>query len=410
MNWDSPYFYLSLVILFIFIQAYFAMMEMACVSFNKVKLQYFVSQNNKKAIWLSKLLASPARLFGTTLVGVNTALQFGSECSRRLYESMGLDPDWAPLTQVVLVVVFAELAPMFAARKYPEHVTMLGMPFLYFCSKVLRPLHILFDFMNKIFSKISKSQVASANYLTREELQKAMEEREDLYGYSESQQLDTLASNIFSLKNMNAKSIMYPLRNIFMLSGNATVAQLRKDLRIRSRPFIPIYQSQRHDIMGIVYARDLIKAKDDELVKNYIHTPWFITETNSLPQIIKQFRWNKQNVAIVLSTNGIATGILTLEAIVDEIFLESTYIMGDLSGQKVLVDRSFPSETTISEINDHYDIEIPHASPGQTLEAVMTGMLGHHPSKGESLRLGHYELIVEEAPLIGEKVIHIRSV
>ncbi|MES2274306.1 MAG: DUF21 domain-containing protein, partial [Chlamydiota bacterium] len=66
----------------------------------------------------------PSRLFGTTLIGINTALVFGSECARHIYESVHLDPDWAPLTQVLLVVIFGELAPMFAARRHPEQLAM----------------------------------------------------------------------------------------------------------------------------------------------------------------------------------------------------------------------------------------------------------------------------------------------
>ncbi|MBI5274283.1 MAG: HlyC/CorC family transporter [Chlamydiales bacterium] len=407
---SQPMYFLTLIIIALCIQAFFAMMEMACVSFNKIKLQYYVSQNDKKAIWLSKLLSNPSRLFGTTLVGVNTALQFGSECSRRFYESIGLDPDWAPLSQIIIVVIFAELAPMFAARRYAEHVTMLGIRVLYFFSILLRPLQFCFDLLNRLFSKIGKTQITNINYLTREELQNAMEEREDQLGYSEKEEFDTLAANIFSLKNRNSKSLMYPIRDIFMLPAIASVGDMRRAMRIKNRPFIPIFQTTKSNILGIVYPRDLLRAKDEEMLKNHLHSPWFITENNSLPQIIKQFRWNKQNVAIVLNANGIASGILTLDAIVDEIFLESTYTMDDLSNQRVLIDRLFPADTAIKEINEHCHVLIKSKSDNQTLEELMTEILGHHPSRGEIVRTGHYELVVEEAPLIGGKEIHIRSV
>ncbi len=115
--------FLSIIML-----AFYSMTEMACVSFNKVRLQYYVSKGMKRAIWLNALLQHPSRLFGTTLIGVNIAMFFGSEFSRQFYSSIGLNPDWSPLTQVILVVIFGELAPMFAARRYPEHVSILGIP------------------------------------------------------------------------------------------------------------------------------------------------------------------------------------------------------------------------------------------------------------------------------------------
>lgn len=405
-----PVQFFLLTFMFLFIQGFFSMMEMACVSFNRVRLQYYVSQNNQRAKWISELICNPSKLFGTTLVGVNAALQFGSECSRRFYESIGLSPDWAPITQIILVVVFAELAPMFAARRYAEHVMMLGIHILYFFSIILRPLHIFFDLINKLLSYFGKNKGESMNYLTREELQKAMEQREDLFGYSETKEFDTLAANIFSLKNMTAKEIMYPIRDIFMLPSDATAKDMQKAIRIRSRPFIPVYHLNTSNIIGIVYSRDMIKAKENDVVKDYIKSPWFITESNSLPQIIKQFRWNKQNVAVVLSKNGVASGLLALDAIIEEIFLDTTFTIHDLSNERTLIDRSFPSDTEISEINQHFNISIGSNDPDQTLEDLMIERLGHHPSKGESIRAGHYELTVEEAPLIGDKVIHIKSI
>ena len=58
----------------IIVLAFYSMMEMACVSFNKIRLQYYVSKEYKPAIWLNYLLQHPSRLFGTTLIGVNIAL------------------------------------------------------------------------------------------------------------------------------------------------------------------------------------------------------------------------------------------------------------------------------------------------------------------------------------------------
>src|SRR3989344_1318355 len=109
-NWQL---FLLITLGAIIFQGYFAMMEMAIVSFNRVRLQYFVAKENRKAIWLSKLLQRPTYLFGTTLIGVNFFLQLGSESARLFYSSLGLNPDYALASQILIVVVFAELIPMF---------------------------------------------------------------------------------------------------------------------------------------------------------------------------------------------------------------------------------------------------------------------------------------------------------
>ncbi|MBI3211953.1 MAG: DUF21 domain-containing protein, partial [Simkania negevensis] len=105
----SSLFFFLLILSSLAVQSFFAMLEMASVSFNRIRLNYFIYKKNRRAIWLSHLLKNPLLLFGTTLIGVNGAMQFGSECARRFYISIGLSPDFAPLSQVFLVLMFSEL-------------------------------------------------------------------------------------------------------------------------------------------------------------------------------------------------------------------------------------------------------------------------------------------------------------
>src|SRR3972149_4151728 len=202
---DSWKFFFSMVILSILVQGLFSMFEMACVSFNKIRLQYYVSMGSRRAKWLSSLLNHPGQLFGTTLIGVNTALQIGSECSRRFYEGLGLNPDWAPLTQIFLVMIFAELSPMFAGRRFAEHVAMLTIGFFYFLTKLLSPLIWLLDLFCRWVNRLLGVSKSTGLYLSREELQNLIEERD------ETKELNTVVGNIFALKNMMAKEVMRPL-------------------------------------------------------------------------------------------------------------------------------------------------------------------------------------------------------
>ena len=117
MTWQ---FIAFMIVICLFVQGFYAMLEMACVSFNKVRLQYYVSKNNRRAKWLTHLLNHPAQLFGTTLIGVNAAMQLGSEFSRQFYIALGVSPDYAPLSQVFIVLIFAEIAPYLPEGAMPS--------------------------------------------------------------------------------------------------------------------------------------------------------------------------------------------------------------------------------------------------------------------------------------------------
>ncbi|NGX30627.1 MAG: hypothetical protein K940chlam4_01478, partial [Candidatus Anoxychlamydiales bacterium] len=113
---NKTLFFLFLALFCVLVESFFSMFEMAAVSLNKVKLHYRASKNRKKAKWLEFLLNNPSYLFGTTLIMVNTVMQIGSEAARRFYESLSISPDYAPFTQTLIVLIFGELAPLFAAR------------------------------------------------------------------------------------------------------------------------------------------------------------------------------------------------------------------------------------------------------------------------------------------------------
>jgi putative hemolysin len=408
-NWK---FYLFLTIGCILIQGFYAMLEMACVSFNKVRLQYYVSKGSKRAKWLSYLLNNPALLFGTTLIGVNAALQLGSECSRRFYDSVGLNPDLAPLTEIVLVLIFAEIAPIFAGRRFAEHAAMLGLPFLYATSIILRPVIWLLDFLCRGVNKVFGKQVAAEQFLTREELQTMLEEREENPQASGKKTFNTIVSNIFSLKTKTAKELMQPLNKVHLIPAICTIAEMRSLLQSSYTPYLPIYHRTRQNIIAIAYPRDLLRLQENKKVRDHARPPWFILESNSILQILKQFRRNNETVAVVLDGSGLAVGILTLDEVIDELFGQSDawFSFEDVSPPvtQVLLDRTFPGDMKIADFNQQFNVHLAFED-AKTLDELVLKVLGHIPTVGETVRIDQFELTVEEASLLRPKSISIRT-
>lgn len=406
-------FFLILTLCCIVMEAFFSMLEMACVSFNKARLQYYVSKSHRRAKWLSYLLNRPPILFGTILICVNTALQVGSESSRRFYDALGLNPDWAALTQIFLVLIFAELSPLFAARRYAEHVAMFGIPVVYAASIVLRPVIWLLDRLCYLVKSLTGVKSDVGLYLTRDELQNIIEEREEPASLREhKEEFNTVTSNIFSLKNKIAKELMKPLSSVQMISSFYTLGEMQRLLTSRYTPFIPIYHRSPQNIVAIAYPRDLLRLPSNEKVRAHARSPWFITEGSSILHILKQFRKNNQSVAIVLNEAGLATGVLTLDEIIDEIFgrKDMWQSMGDIVPRThhVVVDRTFPGDMLIADFNRQFHVHLA-GHGAQTLSELVTEKLGHAPSKGETVHIDQFEITVEETSLLGAKVVTIRT-
>ena len=413
MKLEMWQWYLLLTLLCLVIQGFFAMLEMACVSFNKVRLQYYISQGQKRAIWLNYLLNHPALLFGTTLIMVNAALLIGSECSRKFYESIGFNPSLAPITQVFLVLVFAEISPMFAGRRYAEHAAKVGVPVLYLCAMLLRPFIMLLDLLCKLINKLIGSSIESGLYLTREELQNIIEEREENYFTSEEKpEFTTAVSNIFTLKNKTAKEVMKPIAKVPMIPYGASVEELRFMLSQKYVPYIPIYKKETDNIVAIAYPRDLLRLEGSDKVREMARSPWFITEGNSVIQILKQFRKNNKSVAVVLNDSGHATGLLTLDDVIDAIFgrIDEWVSTGDTGskGFHIAVDKTFPGDMEIAEFNKKYGVHLEFKNAKTLAEAIIEA-LGHAPAKGETVRIDQFELTVDEVTLLHIKSVQVRT-
>ncbi len=403
---DSIFFWFLLNLIATCFLALYSMGEMALVSFNKIRLQFYLKEGSKRAEWLNFLLKNPSRLFGTTLIGVNVAMMFGSEFGREFFSQMGIDPDFAPLFQVPFVIIFGELAPQFAARSFSEHVAILLSPVLYFSSKIMAPFVIILGWISKLANRLlGGHETHHEMFLTLEELQKILEEQEDDRIHGQNRDFDSLVTSIFRLRGKTARKIMTPLNEVFTLSSNTTVAQFRKSLK-RPVAFIPIYNKNPQNIIGITFIRDLIRAGETDKVRDYSKAPWFITENTPLLQILKQFQKNSQTVACVLNNKGQAQGFLSLDDLLEDIFGKNYHT--HTKARKV-IDVTVSGDMTVQKFNKEFGTNLPFDEEEETLSDYLKTHFDHHPEVGESYLVAPYELIVKESTILDIKSIQVKS-
>jgi len=401
---NNALFWCGLTFFCIAIQGLYSMLEMAAVSFNRVRLEYYVSKGMRRAIWLQYILQKPSRLFGTIMLGVNIALQVGSQSSREFYRAIGLNPDYAPITQIFLVVILAELAPLFAARRFSEHVIMLGIPIVYATHRIFAPviwfIGLITRFVHLLFGKKEESFDV---FLSRDELQKVLE------SHDEESEFNIVVSNIFALRNKTAAQVMTPLSQIEMIRANTTIAELHKKISGSAMRFVPLYHKTRSNIVAIAIPRDFVRLPDNRYIRDNARPPWFITSTTQLMPILGQFRRNRQTVAVVLDPNGSAIGMLTLDAILEEIFGEHPTVEEALKKAKLpMIHRTFPGNTKIVDLNQEYRTHLP-THEVETLAQLMIALLDHTPTVGDTLVVGEFELIAEETTLLGIKSITVKT-
>jgi len=197
-----------------------------------------------------------------------------------------------------------------------------------------------------------------------------------------------------------------------MVPSTCTLGTMKEVLKERFVPYLPVFHKNRHNVVSIAYPRDLLRLSEDMRIREKGRVPWFITESTPVMQILKQFRRNNQSLAVVLNQSGLAVGFLTLDEILDEIFGETDNWMafGETVPeiQAFFLDRTFSGDTKVVDFNKKYHAHL-NPEEGETLEILVQYHLGHMPEKGETVRIDKFMFTVEEAPLIGEKMIAVRS-
>jgi len=377
--------------------SFYSMQEMACISCNKLRLDFAASQKNRPAIWLQKLLEKPQLLFTTTLFGVNVAMMMSSECSRRLFETWGFDPNFAPLAAIPFLIIFGELIPMFAARLYPDHASRLGIPIVYATTKLLSPL---FSALSYFFKK-----TYHAPHLSRDELQRLLEEHQAGYLGEESTPENPFISNIFSLRSMRAFQLMKRLDQLLCLSTHTTVGEVRNLVKKTKQPIFPVYHRAKHKIVGILYLHKLLSLTSNKRIDEYLENSLFVPHDMIALELIHKLKSEGQTAAIVLSPKAEPKGLVFLDDLVDELFGDD--LPKEASDVRYL-EKTISADTSIEEFNTAYDTEID-ALGCKTFAELIDKTLLRHPQVNDTLLFEPFEITIKETSLFKTKTIQIRS-
>lgn len=394
-------FLLFLTIFAILIQGLFASFEMAALSLNRFRLQFLAQKGNKNALWLLQFLEKPSRFFGCILVGINAALQIGAECSRGVYEYLGLDPDLAPITQVLLVVIFAELSPMFAARRHPTHIALALTPFMRLMNFCLYPFSFLFSRLSNLVTNLIGQKKEGSLMVSREEIALALREQRG------SEDLDVLMERIFQCKNQTIEKIMTPIANIVSFPLHATKRQVRETLKEKFSPFIGLYRGHSKQIGWIVAVRDLLRIADDEEVFSKASSAWFVPDTTSLLETLHQFKCNHKYVCVAVDFIGKPSGIVILEQIILHLFGEPgpALISSQATGY---IERTLQASMKIEAFNQQFLANISK-DDCVTIEDLILAELGHLPVKDEIVEVGMFSFTVLQPTLRGVGLVSVRS-
>jgi CBS domain containing-hemolysin-like protein len=390
-----------LAVVCLVVTMFFSAAEMAFIAANRLRLRHQAEEGDPVAAEYLESFRHPERLLSTAMMGVTIAhIVAASAVTFALLPRLG---GWAWLvaagTVTPVMLVFGEIIPKAVAREWATELILTAYRPLIFMSRVLTPFVALAHAIVRLVLRFfGGPQVDTRQFVSREELKALLqlEPGEAAVSTQEAEMID----KIFDLGDTTVREVMVPLVDVVMLPDTATVADVVALIRQRGFSRIPISGQRETNVVGVVTAMDLLRrGAQARVVTEIMRPPTFVPETKRIDDLLREMQKGRTQLAIVVDEYGGATGLVTLEDIVEQIVGE-IHDEHDRTPATVerLPDGSYwvAARTHIDELNEALDWTLPKQDY-ETVAGLVLATLHRIPRTGEEFQILGYTITVLEA-------------
>lgn len=412
---------LVLLLALVLVNAFFAASEIAIVTFNDNKLKKLADDGNKKAKMLVKMVSEPSKFLSSIQVGVTLSGFLASASAAEQFQPMLIKAlSFIPIQTSVLSgislliitlaisyvsLVLGELVPKRIAMHNPEKISLAVAPIVYFLYRVEKPLVAVLSFStNLILRLIGIDPANKPEQVTEEEIRMMIDvgNEEGTIEQSERDMID----NIFEFDDITAEDVMTHRTEIAAVESTSTIPEVVRLAMTEGYSRIPVYKEDIDDIIGIVYAKDMLRfiGKGEESLENrsiepFIREVIFVPESNRCTDLFKTFKDKKIQMAVVVDEYGGTSGIVTMEDLLEAIVgnMQDEYDNEEEEFSKIS-DHIFnlDGSMAIEDVEKLLHIKVEDGEDYDTLSGLLTDLLDRIPSPDEhpTVQIDHVEFTV----------------
>lgn len=392
------------LIILIFVNAFFAAAEIAFISLNDAKIEKMSKEGNKKAKSIEKMIKNPSKFLATIQIGITLAGFLSSAFAADTFvdklvpilngwfPAVGVSA-WRAISLVLITIIlsyftliFGELVPKRLAMKNYEKIAFGSIGIIRIIALLTAPFVKFLTFSTNVVSKIFGVTENEESIVTEEEIRMMVDAGQEKGTIQKDEK--EMINNVFEFNDRTVSEIMTDRTNMFAVDFNTSIGEVIEELtEERGYSRIPIYDETIDEIKGIVYLKDILlsnKNKNNK-IKSLAKEAYFVPETKKVNELFKEFQKNKKQIAIVVDEYGGTAGIVTMEDILEELVGE-IYDEYDVPTEKYekLDENTFLVDGTISiyELEKILDISIPEGDY-DTLSGYILEELGRIPKPKE---------------------------
>jgi CBS domain containing-hemolysin-like protein len=401
-------FLISVVVLLLLFAGFLAGSESAINSISRVIVEELETKSSKRAAWVQKVLAEPARYLNVVLfvrkAAELTATVLVAESLVDQFDSLVVAMSTAVAVMLVLSFVVVGVGPRTLGKQHAGAWIVPASIVAVVLSKVLGPITTL---LIAIGNAITPGKgFKTGPFANEAELRDLVDQAHERGLVEESEH--EMIHSVFELGDTLVRELMVPRTEMVWIEGSKNLRQ-GLSLALRSGfTRIPVVGENLDNIIGIAYVKDLAKrtheyreSEQSELVSQHLRPAAFIPETKTAAELLKEMQRDQIHLAIVVDEYGGTAGLITIEDLLEEIVGEIADEYDDDLDEIEWIEEGKKARVSarlhIEDLADHLEVELDEneREDVDTVGGFMAKVLGRVPIPGSEIELHGWRITAE---------------
>jgi magnesium and cobalt transporter len=216
----------------------------------------------------------------------------------------------------------------------------------------------------------------------------------------------TMLEGVLEVSDLQVRDIMIPRAQMVCVRRDDPAATLMPVVVESGHSRFPVMDADRDDIVGILLAKDLLRlsisdARERFDIREYMRPAVFVPESKRLNVLLKDFRRNRNHMALVVDEYGGVSGLVTIEDVIEQIVgeIDDEFDVEDDQNIRKEADRQYTVRgvTRIDEFNEYFGSTLSEEEGFDTVAGLLMKELGRLPRRGEAASIAGFEFRVARA-------------
>jgi magnesium and cobalt transporter len=215
----------------------------------------------------------------------------------------------------------------------------------------------------------------------------------------------TMIEGVLEVADLQVRDIMVPRAQMVFIRRDERAASILPVVVESGHSRFPVMDEDRDDIVGILLAKDLLRLTAEKRerfdIREYMRPALFVPESKRLNVLLREFRRNRNHMALVVDEYGGVSGLVTIEDVIEQIVgeIDDEFDVEDDQNIRRDAERQFTVRgvTRIAEFNEYFGARLSEEEGFDTVAGLLMKQLGHLPRRGESATIDGFEFRVLRA-------------